>query len=151
VKHFKETDSGDMLIDISKVSRGTYIEPDEIAETFGLAKTSSHFAFKVMSLCQDIEKTTLDDGDPMLARCEGYGIRVMTDEEALDYLNRRFWQHTLAMSRIEQRFNNIRVKGLSSELQGRKERQQYAMSRINGSISDTKKQLGAIETPALNE
>lgn len=134
------------IIDVSGFAPGDYIEPRSICDLFGVAEGSVEHAFKILWLKEHIERESFKAGRPLLCKGEGKGLRVMTDEEAVDYLWGRFELSLLSLSRLRERYSRITIDSLSDELKALKESRQSIISRTTQMAISTRRSLGPAVT-----
>ncbi len=145
--------AGVVSIDVCDINPGDYIDPDSIAEAYGIDRDSAAFAFKLMWLRDHIEQESLTQGRPLLCKGEGYGLRVMQAEEAIDYLYSRFHQNMEGMRRALEKYGRIDLTQVNDDMRKEHERREHIMGRINQAALSERKKLSApvgdYGTPAI--
>jgi len=108
------TDTPYPPLDISALKKGDYISPEELERIVCTPRGTNSYAFKVLEVKEFIRKASIDNGEPLLTKQEQYGLRVLTDSEALDYKER---QHELRLQGIRRTFidlTHIDVRNLTT-------------------------------------
>jgi len=70
---------------VTSLQKGDYLAPFEIEEMTGEAEGTVAYQFALMQLRSEIERGLLKAGHPATIKCEGAGLRVLTDAEAAVY------------------------------------------------------------------
>lgn len=95
--------------DFDKLSKGTWIETDELEAATGCRRDHKDFNLKVLSLKALVEQET-----KIVSRIEGDRLRLMTDSEALFWSIKQFGKSSKGCERNASRLaNNISPAALS--------------------------------------
>lgn len=76
-------------IDIGNLSKGDSISPEEIEKIAGSPQGTSGFAFAKLRLKNMIEAERFQSGAPLVVKHEANGLRVLTDQEAAEYTDKK--------------------------------------------------------------
>ena len=146
---FFTDENGNVQIAYEKLSRGLYIAPTEICEATGLQEDTANYAFTTLKIRDEIERWSLENGDPLLTKGEGRGIRVLHHKEAAEYLWDRFQASLRALQRINGKHYRIDSATFSDDEKKTLDHHSRVISGTTRSALAEAKQLGApVDQPA---
>lgn len=90
-------------LDFDALQKGQYIDCETLTHIFGVQPGTSLFSLETMKLKQRIECERAD----LIARGEGQGLRILTDEEAGPYLHSRMASHVRGLAKTSQKRSRI--------------------------------------------
>jgi len=88
---------------IRGLAKGMYVSPDEIEAMVDERRDTDAYKLRVLSLIDRIHSLRVELEAPVVARCEDHGIRILTDSEASEYLDKRHRCHMAGMDRAHHR------------------------------------------------
>ena len=142
-------------IDVSGIKKGDYISPERISEIYGIQEGETNFWTKILQLRGFIERRSFEDGNPLLTKGEGKGIRILSDEEAASYENKCAIDAKRAFGRRIVRMAQIDSSQLSAERARRLEHDLFCRTTEYQAIKGAEKKLSAgvteRQTPGLVE
>ena len=111
-------------LDFTAIYKGQVITPDEIRTIMGLTPQDgdSVFKLKAMALRALIESECDKLGRPVVVKHEGDALRVLTDAEAVSYVQKRIDHGYRTAARYTRRQPTIDHQNLSDELKAIHER-----------------------------
>jgi len=104
-------------IDFDALNKGDLISAEDIEDAYGVKRTSRSYAFSVLRMKAEIERELSDLGRPVTCKSEGDCVRVLTDEESLEYNARRFESNVHGVYRAHRRTADIDTENLSASSQ----------------------------------
>lgn len=128
-------------IDIDKLAPGDYIEPTSIEAVFGVVRTDPRYGLKALSLAKLIERKSAAVGRPLQCKGEGYGVRILTAEEQVEYNWEAFIASLRRIDRAEEWMGRIEASGLSSDVARLKTDRQQKMAGIRQALEAPRKKL----------
>ena len=119
------------------IERGRFISPEELERILGIERTNSKYSFELMRMAQTFHYETEAAGDAKAVRGEGYGLRVMTDSEAAQYLGKRFDECIVGSLRVHERHKAVvRADHLTQDERTANDRKLEHESRVLQSMRD---------------
>ena len=76
-------------LETENLRKGDYFIAKEMEELLGVNRRNPKFGFRMMALISRIQRESRAMGHPLLCRQDCYGLKVMTDREAVEYKVRR--------------------------------------------------------------
>ena len=76
--------------DYDALTKGQYIQPEECERLTGKKRHERMYSLKVQELIDGIHRERNARGMPLVAKIQGDGISILTDEEAVSYVRARF-------------------------------------------------------------
>jgi len=133
---------------IDEIEKGDYITPETLQEVIHRQDgspvniESKDFRLGVMRIKMWIEDESELNGMPLVLKCEGDGLRILTDEEAEHYVWRRQMLDLRRFDRNHKRYlQNIDVSKLSEEQQKAYSDRIVKSSILHASILRGKKEI----------
>lgn len=110
--------------DVNALGKGDWITPDQCERVLSISREHKDYDLKLLALAQVLERHWREVRDEQITlRCEDGGIRILTDDGAIEENLRRFEQHKRGMGRALVRQSGVdRSKVTSQELLDRHER-----------------------------
>lgn len=109
--------------DYNELIKGQYIPPEECERLTKMKRSDRMYSLKVQGLIEGIHRERDARGMPVVARCQNDGIRILTDEEAVDYTAKRVRDgFRLAGRSHERAVVAVDVTSLSEDLKRKHER-----------------------------
>ena len=135
-----KTDTG-VDIDVDKLNPGDYIEPTSIEAVFGVQRTDPRYGLKVLSLAKLIERKSSTAGRPLQCKGEGYGLRIMTPEEQVEYNWEAFIASLRRIDRAAEWMGKIEASGLTAEVARLKTDRQNKIANCRQALEAPRKRL----------
>ena len=128
------------VIDYDAINKGDVIPAEALEELFGCDRESKEFAFQQMSLAGELSRELNARGKGVTVCSSGSQIRILSDNEALEYNSKAFRSGLSKMRKSHDRLMLIDRGNLSVEEQKTHEREvliqgktiQAAMSAYKG-------------------
>lgn len=114
-------------LDFDALEKGQYIDAETLTHIFNVRPGTQLFSLKTMQLKMRIECERAD----LIARGEGQGIRILTDEEAGPYLHGRMEAHVRGLAKTSQKRSRIDPNALTPEQRAMHESE----NRIGASVA----------------
>jgi len=103
------------MIDIGSLQKGEIISALVLEAIFGCERDRKRYRLKTIKLIERIQEESNRDGMPLLCKCDGDDIRILTDTEAVSYKAeehdltcRRIYRYARHLNRIDS--NNLTKK-----------------------------------------
>lgn len=128
-------------IDFDAIHKGDSIPASQVQEICGHHIGSPKYSFAALNLCKQIMDYKKKHGEPVTVILKDYGIRVLTDSEAVVYNKTDFDRRISGMFRAHNRQRNVDSNELSEEEKKSWERSIIVQSHIIQSVQTAKKQL----------
>lgn len=135
-----KTDDG-IDIDVEQLEPGDYIEPISIEAVFGVSRTNPRYGLCQLSLAKLIERKSSSNGSPLQCKGEGYGVRILTASEQVEYNWEGFWAGARKMDKAEEWMKKVNASGLPTEIAQLKIDRQQKMAGINQARRSKTKKL----------
>jgi len=132
-------------IDPDKVEKGMVITADEIEKALGVKRTEKDYPLRLLAFGKWLEMQKYNKGEPVRTKIEGDSVRVLVDNEASAYAERRFGQHIKGCLREFQHLSMVNTKALTDP-----ERREH-QRRIEKTGKFTQALLGAKEQIKLEK
>jgi len=142
-----ETETKRYPLNVADIEKGDYIEPEEIAEIYSVDLDAPDFRLMQLQLCAFIEMQSAKEDRPMLPKCEGAGIRILTDEEASRYRPAVADSHARALRREVSRMLRIDVRNLSDDSKLRLEKEILRNSKRVVAIRGVDREIRCLPSP----
>jgi hypothetical protein len=130
------------MIDINSLQKGEVISADELEILFGCERDRKPYRLKTIKLIERIQEESNQAGTPLLCKCDGEDIRILTDTEALSY---KAEEHDLTCRRIyryARHLNRIDSNNLTKKKTVLLEREIINQSRIAQVVKRERRTLG---------
>lgn len=101
-------------IKAADLEKGQWISPEVLERVFLITREYTLYSRCLTGLQRRIERESLDLSEPLLCKRQKSGLKIMTDEEALDYKIARFRRGINNLERIHEDMFKIRTKHLKS-------------------------------------
>lgn len=98
-------------LDFASLEKGSWIEGKDLDEAITVKRNHPHWALKLSQLVERVH----DEREDLCARVDHDRIRIMTDEEASEYGERRLVHHVRGIKRVRLRLARVDVNQLTSE------------------------------------
>lgn len=103
-------------INILALNKGDYIEPHIIAEVTETKLGTTTYQFGRLHLALQLRLEAIEAGRPMVFKGEGDGLRVLTDDEAVDYLSKAHERHLRGMCKALEDLNGVDTSRLGQDM-----------------------------------
>lgn len=138
--------------DFDILKKGDSFPPEILEEITGEKRQTAKYAFKVLSLQQQIADELEARGKPVVVATVKECLRILTDEEAVPYLEKRFNQARTALRRSLQRELTVDMAQLSQEQQAKLQRNQQVHGAIVAAQRIAQRKLSAtVRQPKIEE
>jgi hypothetical protein len=142
--------------DYDTLFKGQYIPPEECERLTGVRRHERMYSLKVQELIDGIHRERNARGMPVVAKGQGDGISILTDEEAVVYVRARFRAGLRLAGRSHERaVVAIDVTALPEEVKRKHERNIELQSRQLTSVAVEKAKLNFAphkrQTPTLEK
>lgn len=128
-------------IEVEKLNPGDYIEPTSIEAIFGVKRTEPQYGLKTLSLAKLIERKSVASGRPLQCKGEGYGVRIMTASEQVEYNWDGFLAGIRRIDKSDEWMKRIDASGLSGEVAKLKTDRQQKIAGIRQALEAPRKRL----------
>ena len=117
--------------DYDALVKGQYIQPEECERLAGIKRHERMYSLKVQELIDGIHRERNARGMPVVAKMQGDGISILTDEEAVTYVKARFRAGLRLAGRSHERaVVAVDVTALSEEAKRKHERNIEVQGRM---------------------
>ena len=140
--------------DFDLLNKGDVIPAEQVESLTGLKREESQFNIELMGLQQRIQDELLIRGKPVVVRCDKGSLRILTDEEAVDYTQKLFEQRRRQLGRAHGYAMRIEVSNLGDDMRISHERNIVVQGAQLAAMRDAKRlTLKAVQrkTPGLTD
>jgi hypothetical protein len=123
-------------IDTDRLAKGDTVSVSEIERITSTVRGTDGYALAAMALCQFIQKAK---GNAVTVRVDGGSIRLLTDEEAVDYNERQFASSIGRAGRAHYRQMGVDTSNLASESRAAHERSVLVNGKVLMAAINAKK------------
>lgn len=109
-------------VDYDTLEKGDNISPEKCESILKIKRDDKHYGIELLKLKLTIETAMLERQKPVVVRAVNDGLRVMLDNEASEYVARRFLSHERGLVRDHLRGGRVDVSKLSDDERKRHER-----------------------------
>jgi len=139
---------GELTIDVRSLNKGDFLDPDTIEKVVGHKADTPQYGLSCMGLKVSIERDSIGIGTPFIVKHEKAGLRILTDDEAVDYLEGRHNSHVMGIKRVYAKLNRVDVGKLTGEQEKAYERRMLIQGRTVQAIDNAYRGL---EFPVVEE
>lgn len=126
-------------LNVSSLKKGDYLPPEQVSEIIEVKMDDPMFHLEVAKLQDYIMRQRQDMDSPIIVKCEGLGLRVLTDSEAVEY-NATTRRHGIRkLNRAQGRDSGIDRNNLTDGEVQKLERNMEFGSRVLSSIRSIKR------------
>lgn len=130
--------------DFDALKKGDSFTPEFLEDITGEKRQTSRYAFKVLALQQQIADELEARGRPVVVATVKECLRILTDEEAGPYLEKRFNQAQAALRRSFRRELLVDTSKLTPEQREKLQRNQQVHGAIVAAQRMTQRKLSAV-------
>ena len=139
-------------VDFEAIVKGTVFSIQDCEKILGKKVDDKAYSLALLRLRLDIERGMADRGTPVVAKCDGGGIRILLDSEAVAYTAGRFGLHEEGLSRSHLRASIIDAGKLTEEERATHQRnlqtQAWKLMALQG---QGRRRIGPSHGPALED
>ena len=130
-------------LDFDALGKGSVISADEVSAAIGLPRHDRRFPLRAMRLADSITSALAGRGLRVIVRSERDALRILTDEEAVEYTERGFVESMRLAARRHVQARSIDAANLSDTSRSKLDRSLIVQAAQLSAATAARRQLKA--------
>lgn len=130
-------------IDLTKLHKGDYLSPATLETVLEVPRGHKRWQLELLSLKCYIESSRLDAGSPVVLKGENEGLRVLTDSEALEYVESQFEAGRRRMRTASGKQRRVETSNLTPEERKANSYYMFRQGMLLGAMDEASRRVKA--------